>query len=553
MTNMKTVVSLLIDHFKEWGVTHIFGIPGKSIVPILTEIEDNGLEFIVTRHENGAGFAASGYSLIKDTIGVAIGTSGPGGTNLLTSAGQAKAYHLPVLFITGHPSIKDTGKALGQDSSMFGTDLVKMFEPVTLFSARVERKEQFELYFKHAIEKACVGVKGPVHLSIPFEVLLEEINPFKFELPREVPVVSTQLEKVIHQLNQAENPILFLGKGVQISKAYEEVKWLAEKWGIPVITTPGGKGTFSTNHSLSLGAFGLGGTERATKYLQSNIDLMIVIGSKLSDMSLAGFKESYKPKKIIQFDIDSTFSGKSISVPTLVIQGDAKRNLEELKKKVNGTRSTPLAPINLLAQEQGNEKNQTEELSESSHYISAASAIKELRRYLPDETILFGDDGSHTFFAIKHYDIYEPGTFFFDDVFGTMGHAIGYAIGAKIASPQKPIVCLTGDGCTLMHGTEIASAVNEGVAVVFVVFNNGGLDMVDKGMKQWLNRSVGAKYKEKTNIKKFAESLGAIAYRCRNKSEIEDAIRQTLEYKNIPSVIEVMVDPKEIPPILDRI
>ncbi|MEK1832445.1 thiamine pyrophosphate-dependent enzyme [Priestia megaterium] len=134
-----------------------------------------------------------------------------------------------------------------------------------------------------------------------------------------------------------------------------------------------------------------------------------------------------------------------------------------------------------------------------------------------------------------------------------MGHAIGYAIGAKIASPHKPIVCLTGDGCTLMHGTEIATAVNESIAVIFIVFNNGGLDMVDKGMKQWLNRSVGAKYKEKTNIKKFAESLGAIAYRCRNKSEIEDAIRQTLEYKTIPSVIEVIVDPNEIPPILNRV
>src|SRR5690606_24513089 len=136
---MKKISEILAIHFKKWGIHHIFGIPGKPVTPLIVDCHSNGIEFVLSKHESGAGFQAAGYALMNNSLAVAIGTSGPGGTNLLTSAGQAKASHLPVLFITGHPSIKDTGKALGQDSTIFGTDLVKMFEPVTKFSARVER------------------------------------------------------------------------------------------------------------------------------------------------------------------------------------------------------------------------------------------------------------------------------------------------------------------------------------------------------------------------------------------------------------------------------
>ncbi|WP_338130726.1 thiamine pyrophosphate-binding protein [Cohnella ginsengisoli] len=135
----KRVYTLLVEHFKNWGITHVFGIPGKSISPLMLELERYGIEYVLGRHEAGSGFEASGYALAKKTMGIAIGTSGPGGTNLITAAGQAKEFQVPVLFITGQPSMQETGRALSQDSSQFGADLVKMFEPVTLFSARIER------------------------------------------------------------------------------------------------------------------------------------------------------------------------------------------------------------------------------------------------------------------------------------------------------------------------------------------------------------------------------------------------------------------------------
>lgn len=133
------VYTILVEHFKKWGITHVFGIPGKSISPLMLELENYDIQYVLGRHEAGCGFEASGYALAAKTMGIAIGTSGPGGTNLITAAAQAKEFQLPVLFITGQPSMQETGRALSQDSSQFGADLVKMFEPVTLFSARIER------------------------------------------------------------------------------------------------------------------------------------------------------------------------------------------------------------------------------------------------------------------------------------------------------------------------------------------------------------------------------------------------------------------------------
>lgn len=547
---MKTVASIVADHLKKWGVTHAFGIPGKPIVPLLMEIEEQGISFVLTRHEAEAGFCAGGYALKKNTLGVAIGTSGPGGTNMLTAAGQAKAFNSPTLFITGHPSVNGSGRALGQDSSFFGTDLVKMFEPVTLFSASVERSEQFPLYFRHAIEKAFTGKRGPVHLSLPFEVLLEEITPFELELPAGSPHMrSSNLEDILPMLREAKKPVLCIGKGVHASHAYEEISWFAERWQLPVMTTPGGKGTFVSAHPLSLGSFGLGGNERAHAYLEEGIDLMIVIGTKLSDMSMAGFKPHMHPARIIQFDYDPTFIGKSLPVPTLAIVGDIKTNIRALMElDAAGQQPAPLyeLPASVAATGEGGA------IPENATYLSAAEAVQALRSQLPQDAVLFSDDGSHSFYAIKHFDILEPGTFHFDDVFGAMGNAIGYAVGAQLALPERRVVCLTGDGCMFMHGTAVSTAVNERAPVLFFVLNNQRLDMVEKGMKHWLGKSVGAIYEHGLNVTRFAESMGATAMCCRTTEEVGAAVKQALSSRET-TVIEVIVDPDEVPPILNRV
>ena len=543
---MTTTASVLVANFKQWGINHIFGIPGKAISPILFEILKHDLEFVLSKHEAAAGFEASGYALMNQKIGVAVGTSGPGGTNLLTAAGQAKASNLPLLIITGHPSLKDTGKAMGQDSSIFGTDLVDMFKSVTKFSARIERGDMLQPFLQHALEKALSGVKGPVHLSIPFDILLEEIEPFQMEFPVSHEMISPKTSEVIEKLNAAKRPLLFLGKGVHSSKAYEEVQHLAEHWNIPVITTPGGKGTFPSNHKLSLGAFGLGGTVEATEYFNEQVDLLIVIGSKLSDMSIAGLSEAMYPEHVIHFDYDPTFIGKSIQVPTTPVLGDIKSNLTAILKDIPETNSEAfLSPIELspLQDNQPGER------------MSAVQVLRAMRNALPDDAIIFGDDGSHSFYGIKYFDIYKPGTFFFDDIFGAMGNGIGYSIGAKLAAPEKTIICLVGDGCMFMHGTELSTAYNYNSPVLFIVLNNGRLDMVEKGMQKMIGTSIGGIYETPLDVAKFAESMGLTATTCHNPYDLTDAIKEALHMikeTNKPIVIEALVLENEIPPTMGR-
>ncbi|MEK5067116.1 thiamine pyrophosphate-binding protein [Sporosarcina sp. FSL K6-1508] len=543
---MKTIASILVANFKHWGINHIFGIPGKAISPILFEILTHDLEFVLSKHEAAAGFEASGYALMNQKIGVAVGTSGPGGTNLLTAAGQAKASNLPLLIITGHPSMKDTGKAMGQDSSLFGTDLVGMFNSVTKFSARIERGDMLQPFLQHALEKAVSGVKGPVHLSIPFDILLEEIEPFRLDFPVSHEMISPKTSDVIGKLNAAKRPLLFLGKGVHSSKAYKEVQHLAEHWNIPVITTPGGKGSFPSNHKLSLGAFGLGGTVEATAYFNERVDLLIIIGSRLSDMSIAGLSEAMYPEHIIHFDYDPTFIGKSIPVPTTPVLGDIKSNLTAILKDIPDTNSEAfLSPIELIPI-QANSPGER---------MSAVQVLRAMRNTLPDDAIIFGDDGSHSFYGIKYFDIYKPGTFFFDDIFGAMGNGIGYSIGAKLAAPEKTIVCLVGDGCMFMHGTELSTAYNYSSPVLFIVLNNGRLDMVEKGMHKMIGSSIGGVYETPLDVAKFAESMGLQATTCHNPYDLTDAIKEALHMikeTNKPIVIEALVLENEIPPTMGR-
>ncbi|WP_458414688.1 thiamine pyrophosphate-binding protein [Schinkia sp. CFF1] len=543
---MKPCADILASNFKHWGIKHIFGIPGKTISPLIYAADRHNIEFVLSKHESGGGYAAAGYSLMNNKIGVAIGTSGPGGTNLLTAAGQAKASHIPVLIITGHPSMKDTGKAMGQDSTPFGTDLVDMFKPVTKFSARVERGDMLQVYLQHALEKAFSGVKGPVHLSLPFDILLQEIEPFELDLPVVNEMISPFIDDVIKMIDSAKRPLMFLGKGVHSSRAYKEVQLLAENWNIPVITTPGGKGTFISNHKLSLGAFGLGGTKEASDYLRDKVDLLLVIGTKLSDMSVAGFSKDLYPSHIIHFDYDPTFIGKTIDVPTTPVLGDIRSNLKSILKNTNSVNSLEY----IIPKKVNNIENNKHE-----DYMSSETTLKVIRNSLPDDAIVFGDDGSHTFYAIRHFDIYEPGSFFFDDVFGAMGHAIGYSIGAKIAAPEKNIVCLVGDGCMFMHGSEISTALNHKSPVLFIVLNNGRLDMVEKGMKKMNGKSVGAIYDSPLDVTLFAQSMGIHSLKCFNPFDLEDALHSSFDIikeTKKPVVIEVMVDPNEIPPTMGR-
>ncbi|CAM4289669.1 thiamine pyrophosphate-binding protein [Paenibacillus tarimensis] len=546
---MPTVSNMLVKHLISWGVTHVFGIPGKPVTPLVLDMDNAGITFVLSKHEEGAGLQAAGYALARGSLGAAVGTAGPGGINMLTAAGQALFSQVPVLFITGSPPIREAGKVLGQDSTMFGTDLVKMFEPVTKFSARVDRAEVFRSYLEHAIEQAYTGVRGPVHLCIPLDVLTEQVEDFDIRLPDAYPqVIASNLEHVASLLASSRRPLLLVGGALHAQHAYEEIEAFATRWSIPVATTPGGKGAIRSNHPLSLGPYGLGGSEMADAYLQQGVDLMVVVGSQLSDLEIPGLQPAQYPKHIIHFDYEARFIGKALPVAVTPVLGSIRGNLQALLARAESTAHSRELPAVLTAAAASEAAASDDE---AAGLLQGKQVMETLREELPADTLIYGDAGSHSFYAIRYLDIQVPGTFYFEEVYATMGRAIGYAVGAKLGMPNRVVACLSGDGCMFMNGTEVSTAVNHDAPVLFFVANNQRLDMVDKGMGRHLGRAVGTKYQVPLDAAKFGEAMGAAGYRCETVEELRHAIRDALQ-QNRTSVIDIIMDPDEIPPTMKR-
>ncbi|OMF98001.1 hypothetical protein BK146_12965 [Paenibacillus sp. FSL R7-0333] len=539
---MKTVADYMAEALRNLGVTHSFGIIGKSICPIALKMVDYGIEFIPGRHESSSGFAAGGYALKTGSLGVAFGTSGPGGTNLLTAAAHAKANNLPVLFITGHQSIKELGIPQCQDSTSYLADLADMFRPATLFSKLVERGDHFSTIFNHALSIALGDQKGPVHLCIPFDVQTERLAECRIVLPEREGLVSYQnYDRVISAINQSARPLIIAGKGVNRSGAHQELVQLAETFNIPVVTSPGGKGAIAYDHPLYHGPVGVGGSSHGDELL-NNSDLFIVLGSRLSDMTICNLKPENHPQQLIQFDVDPTFVGKILSSSTIAVGGDLRDNLALYLQKLD--------PSTVTRHEITISNAYNDELPVLAG-LSLASVMSTMSDLIPYNSSVFVDDGSHGFNAVKWFNVRRPGSFIFDAYFACMGNSIGMAIGAKTASPGETVFCITGDGCFMMLGTEINTAVCKDIPVIFIVVNNKQLDMALKGMEKTTGRIDGTIFEVPMDAVKFAESLGAAGFRCETQEEFAAAIREAVAL-NKAAVIELLTDRDEMPPTAHR-
>lgn len=542
MDVLKTVADYMAEALRNLGVTHSFGIIGKSICPIALKMVDYGIQFIPGRHESSSGFAAGGYALKTGSLGVAFGTSGPGGTNLLTAAAHAKANNLPVLFITGHQSIKELGIPQCQDSSSYLADLADMFRPATLFSKLVERGDHFSTIFNHALSIALGDKKGPVHLCIPFDVQTERLAECRIVLPERQGLVSYQnYERVISAINESARPLIIAGKGVNRSGAHQELVQLAETFNIPVVTSPGGKGAITYDHPLYHGPVGVGGSSHGDELL-NNSDLFIVLGSRLSDMTICNLKPENHPQQLIQFDVDPTFVGKILSSSTIAVGGDLRDNLALYLQKLDSSAVTK-HEITI-----SNDYNDELPVLDG---LSLASVLSTMSDLIPYNSSVFVDDGSHGFNAVKWFNVRRPGSFIFDAYFACMGNSIGMAIGAKTASPGETVFCITGDGCFMMLGAEINTAVCQDIPVIFIVVNNMQLDMALKGMEKTTGRIDGTIFKVPMDAVKFAESLGAAGFRCETQEEFEAAMREAVAL-NKAAVIELLTDRDEMPPTAHR-
>jgi acetolactate synthase-1/2/3 large subunit len=539
---LKTVAEYMAEALRNLGVTHSFGIIGKSICPVVLKMVDYGIEFIPGRHESSSGFEASGYALKTGNLGVAFGTSGPGGTNLLTAAAHAKANNLPVLFITGHQSIKELGIPQCQDSSSYLADLADMFRPATLFSKLIERGDHFSTIFNHAISIALSGKRGPVHLCLPFDVQTELLEECNIVIPeRESLVNLANIDRVLDAINHSKSPLIIAGKGINRSGAHNELVQLAETFNIPVVTSPGGKGAIAWDHPLYHGPIGVGGCTHGDDLLNKS-DLYIVLGSRLSDMTICNLKRENHPTTLIQFDCDPTFVGKILRSNTIPVTGDLRDNLVCYLNNIDTN--------NITKREVPTTVDYSEELPVLPK-LSLASVLSTMSDLIPYNSTVFADDGSHGFNAVKWFNVKKPGSFVFDAYFACMGNAIGMSIGAKVAAPEETIFCITGDGCFMMLGAEINTAVCKDIPVIFIVVNNMQLDMALKGMEKTTGRIDGTLFEVPMDAVKFAESLGATGYKCETADEFATAIKDAIALNRV-AVIELLTDRDEVPPTAHR-
>ncbi len=553
-----STAQLFLRYLEKEGVEYLFGVPGTALVPIYDALnKQKAIKPILSKHEEGAAFMADGYARVSGNIGVCYGTSGPGSTNLVTGVANAYMDEVPLLVLTGQVSTKVYGKGTFQDSTKEGVDSVAMFDPLTKFSEMIISKYKMPETLREAIRIATSGKNGPVHISFPKDIMSEEIE--ESALPQgSYKVESNYFDRKLvidatEKLVKAEKPAILLGYGVIKSNATMEALELAEMLNIPVATSPKAKGAFPEDHPLSLGVLGFSGSPAAEKYMRSDVDVLLALGTSFNQVTTSSWDPELAPSDcLIHVNIDPAEIGKNY-MADIPLVGDCQAVINEISFRVLGElqKQDPLKKRSIENIIKFKEDTgiflEEEKMYSKAVPVKPQALMRELQEVLPDDAIVFVDTGNHIGWAIHYLQFKQPNIIM---PFGllTMGYATAAAIGGKLAAPDRPVIAIVGDGCFQMNGMEVATAVNHEVPVVWIVQNNSMLGLVHELQKYSLgDKTVSTTYKQ-VNIAQIAQGLGAKGYRIEKPGELSEILPKALE-SGLPTVIEVIIDPNEVPPI----
>lgn len=556
-------VQVLLSYLEMEGVDTIFGIPGGPLMPFYEGIFDRGkIRPIIAKHEEGAAFMADGYARVSGRLGVCCTTTGPGATNALTGIACAYRDSVPVMLITAQVALAAFGKGAAQESSPLGIDIVDMFKDVTKASVMLMTPERISDITRHLLRTGLTGRPGPIHLSLPADMMKTDVladirPPSQYRTPPEL-FDRRSVKEAVRLLSQAHRPVILAGYGVHLSRAYTELLALAEQQRIPVATTPKAKGVFPEDHILSLGVFGFAGSPQADAILLSeDVDLVLAIGTSFGEAGSHAWDPRFiQGKKLMHIDVDPREIGKNYPVQVGLV-GDAKQVLLEMSyqflrdtrwKDGNVDYGPRLAAVR-ATKAMYQRSVEAHYLEDESTPIKPQRLIHELRRAIPSNGILFVDIGNVMAWALHYYTVIEPGTFFLNMGFGSMGHGVAAAVGGKLAAKDRPVVALVGDGSFAMNGMEIHTAVENNIPVVWVVMNNGGHGMVHLGEKvQFKKKFNTSLFRRPLQIAEMAKAMGADGVRVTNPTDLSNALQRALLIEK-PCVVEVMTDQEAIPPL----
>ena len=539
-----TGAQLVCESLIKEGVDTIFGLPGGAILPLYQTLpEYTQLKHILVRHEQGAAHAADGYARVTGKAGVAWATSGPGATNLITGIATAQMDSVPMVVITGQVSRASIGSDAFQETDTTGISL-----PVTKHNYLVMDAADIPMIIKEAFHIATTGRPSPVLVDIPKDVFTEEVEypdgliyPESLNLPGYKPSVAGnigQIKKAAKLINKSAKPVILAGHGIIFSGAYNELKTLAEKAQIPVITTLLGISSFPEDHVLSVGMPGMHGVAYASLAIEK-ADLLIALGMRFDDRITGKPSEFAKASRKIHVDIDPSEIGKNVPVDVPIV-GDIKNVLEKLNQYVES--NTHVEWIQNI--EQLKSAHPSLEIRETDKLLPQY-IIRELSEATKGKAIMVTGVGQHQMWAAQHYTYTEPRSWITSGGSGAMGYEVPGAMGAQVGNPDRVVWSIAGDGGFQMTMSELATLVENKIPVKFAIINNNVLGMVRQWQEFFYDKSyVATTYTNNPDFVKLAEAFGMLGIRVTSKNQVRSSIEKAMEHDG-PALIDFVVEEEE--------
>ena len=535
----KTGAQILCESLIQEGVEVIFGFPGGTVLPLYdTFPQYPQLRHILVRHEQGAAHAADAYARVTGKAGVCLATSGPGATNLVTGIANAYLDSSPMVAITGQVATPFIGKDAFQEVDITGITL-----PITKHNYLVLDVKDIARVVKESFYIAQHGRPGPVLIDIPRDVFQQEadfVYPDRVDLPGFKPTVvghPSQVKRAAKLINSAERPLIIAGRGVIVARAFAELKELAEKVQIPVVTTLLGIGCFPESHILSFGWLGMHGMAYANKAVDE-ADVIVAIGMRFDDRA-TGVVSSFAPKaRIIHIDIDPAEIGKNVRVDVPIV-GDVKNVLEALNPQIASREH--MVWFNQL--DRWREEHPALEIRECDELLPQY-VIRQIHEVTKGDATIVTGVGQNQMWAAQFFYYDKPNCLVSSGGLGTMGFELPGAIGAKVGRPDETVWCVAGDGGFQMTIQELATIVQEDLAVKIAIINNGYLGMVRQWQELFYKRNYVHTKLYNPDFVRIAEAYGIPATRVKDKLDVIPAIKKAMEHKG-PFLIDFVVAPEE--------
>ena len=540
-------VDAIMECLKAEGVEHVFGIPGGANLPTYDALYDAGIRHIQCRHEQGAGHAAEGYAKASGKVGVALATSGPGATNLVTPIADALMDSVPTVFLTGQVRTELLGTDGFQEADISGITM-----PIVKHSLMIQDPRQIPRAIHEAFHIARTGRPGPVLVDVPqdlsrADIPYEPLELDRISLPGYQPTTegnAKQIRLAAKALANARRPVIYGGGGIVNANAAREFAELCLADRFPVTLTVMGLGSFPADHDQWLGMLGMHGT-RAANYAMDEADLICAVGARFDDRVTGKLSEFAPRAKFIHIDIDPAEISKNVPAHIPIV-GDAKRVVPKLTAEYRAL-DTDAARLDAWWERirgwRLKHPLSYEDTKDSE--IKPQRMIEAIVEATGGEAIITSDVGQHQMWTAQWYHFPEPRRWINSGGLGTMGFGLPSAMGAKVAQPDETVVCLAGDGSLVMTVQELATCATEGIAVKVFIMNNGYLGMVRQWQELfWDRRYSAVEMGASPDWVKLADAFGCLGMRVTDKADLVGSL-ETAIAEDGPVVVDVHVTKEE--------